>query len=248
MSERIQKILREWGVASRRQAESLIREGRVKVNGIQVQLGDKANGKIDKIELDGQLITGKQKPNLVYILMNKPKGVICTCEDPQNRKTVLDLLSPELRSGQGIHLVGRLDRNSTGALLLTNDGLLTLNLTHPRYHLPKTYLVRLKGNIPDAMLQTWAEGFVWEGKQTLPADIIIKQRQANQTILEIVLREGRNRQIRGIAEYFGYPVTRLHRTAIGSLKLAKLVSGGYRFLTSAEVNQLKIHSQPFSQS
>ncbi len=246
MSERVQKILRQWGIASRREAETMILADRVKVNGIQVRLGDKANAQTDRIEVDGQIITDKQKPDLVYILLNKPKGVISTCEDPKNRKTVLDLLSPELRSGQGIHPVGRLDRNSTGALLLTNDGSLTLSLTHPRYHLPKTYLVGLKGNIPDVILQKWAEGFIWEGKRTLPADIIIKQRQADKTLLEIILREGRNKQIRGIAEHFGYPVIRLHRTAIGSLKLAKLTSGGYRFLKSSEVKQLKSNFKHFS--
>lgn len=248
MSERVQKILREWGIASRREAENLIREGRIKVNGVLVNLGDQANPKTDKIELDGKTITGKEKPNLVYILLNKPKGIICTCEDPQNRQTVLDLLSPALKSGQGIHPVGRLDRNSTGALLLTNDGSFTLNLTHPRYHLPKTYLVGLIGNVSKAHLKQWAEGFMWEGKKTLPTTITIMEKQPNRTLIEIILTEGRNRQIRRIAEHFGYSVNRLHRTAIGSIKISKLTSGSYRFLTPSEVKQLQSDFKHFSHS
>jgi pseudouridine synthase len=247
MSERVQKILREWGIASRREAETMILAGKVKVNGIQVQLGDKANAQFDKIEVDGKVITDKQKPNLVYILLNKPKDVICTCEDPRNRKTVLDFLSPELRLGKGIHPIGRLDRNSTGALLLTNDGGLTLSLSHPRYHLPKTYLVSLAGNIPNNILKSWAEGFIWEGKLTLPADIEVIKRQKGKTQIKIILKEGRNRQIRRIAESFGYPVIQLHRTAISFLTLTKLAVGKYRFLNSSEVKQLYFDSQNFSQ-
>lgn len=238
MSERVQKIIREWGIASRREAEKMILSGRIKINGNLAKLGDKANAEIDKIELDGKIIT-QSKPNLVYILLNKPKGVICTCEDPRQRKTVLDLLPPQLKLGQGIHPVGRLDRNSTGALLLTNDGAFTLRLTHPRYHLNKTYNVWLAGNIPNRVLEKWSQGVMLEGKLTLPTDIVIKERKKNQTNIEIILREGKNRQIRRIAENLGYPVIKLHRTAIGTLKIAKLASGKYRFLDSSEVQQLK---------
>lgn len=245
MSERVQKILREWGVASRREAEAMILAGRVKVNGVKVQLGEKADSKVDRIEVDGQLISNQQKPSLVYILLNKPKGVICTCEDPKNRKTVLDLLSTELRSSKGIHPVGRLDRNSTGALLLTNDGSFTLSLTHPRYHLPKTYSVWLTGSVPYHVLQEWATGIMCDGKLTMPADITIMDRKTDKTHIEIILREGRNRQIRRVAETLGYPVIKLHRTAIGSLKLAKLTFGKYRFLNSSEVKQLQSQKQSF---
>ena len=240
MPERVQKILRQWGIASRREAEKMILDSRVKVNGVKIRLGDKATPEIDTIEVDNQIITQKSRPNLVYILLNKPKGVISTCEDPKQRKTVLDLLSPELKSGQGIHPVGRLDRNSTGALILTNDGSLTLSLTHPRYHLPKTYLVWLKGNIPNHIIQKWSQGFVWEGKKTLPADIMIKYKQRDKTLIQVILREGRNRQIRRIADLLGYPVISLHRTAIGSLKLSNLTAGNYRFLSRSEVKQLLI--------
>ena len=177
MSERVQKILREWGIASRRECETLINQGKVKVNGVIITIGDKANPSIDRIEVDGKILSKDYRPSLFYILLNKPKDYITTCDDPQGRKTVIDLLPKSLQSGKGIHPVGRLDRNSTGALLLTNDGELTLNLTHPRYHQEKTYLVTLKGNIPNEILRQWEEGFVWEGKQTLPAEITVNQRR-----------------------------------------------------------------------
>lgn len=237
--ERVQKILREWGIASRREGERMILEGRVKVNGVTVKLGDQANAQRDKIEIDGKIFSPKQKPSLVYLLLNKPKGYICTCNDPRQRKTVLDLLPSQLRSGYGIHPVGRLDRNSTGALILTNDGALTVSLTHPRYHHPKTYLVTLKGKMPDRLVQKWRDGFLWEGKKTLPADIIIYDRDEEKTQMQIVLREGRNRQIRRIAELFGYPVLSLHRSAIAFLTVSALSAGKYRHLTAAEIRQLK---------
>lgn len=239
MSERVQKILREWGVASRREAETMILQGRVKVNGVNTQLGDKANAVKDTIEVDGKILSNDYRPRLVYLLLNKPKGYISTCDDPQGRKTVMDLLPSHLKSGKGIHPVGRLDRNSTGALLLTNDGSLTVSLTHPRYDLPKTYLVTLEGNIPNKIIQQWTEGFMWEGKQTLPTEIAINKRSGNQTQMEIILREGRNRQIRRIAELFGYPVVSLHRKAIGTIKIASLSSGKYRNLRIPEIYDLK---------
>lgn len=239
MSERIQKILREWGIASRREAETMILQKRVKVNGIISQLGDKADAIKDTIEVDDKILSNDYRPSLFYLLLNKPKGYISTCDDPQGRKTVMDLLPSYLKSGKGIHPVGRLDRNSTGALLLTNDGSLTLSLTHPRYHLPKSYLVTLEGNIPNQIIQQWCEGFMWEGKQTLPTEITINKRSGNQTQMEIILSEGRNRQIRRIAELFGYPVFSLHRKSIGNIKIASLSSGKYRHLTKEEISDLR---------
>ncbi len=238
MPERVQKILREWGVASRRDAETMIKEGKIKVNGKIITLGDKANPQRDKIEVAGKVLNKKDRPKLVYILLNKPKGVISSCEDQKKRTTVLDLLEPELKLGQGIHPVGRLDRDSTGALILTNDGDFTLSLTHPRYHLPKTYLVWVKGDITDDVIQKWSKGFLWEGKQTLPAEITVKKRSISKTLMEIVLNEGRNRQIRRIAELFGYPVLKLHRSAIAFIKLHDLKVGNYRLLTTSEVKKM----------
>jgi pseudouridine synthase len=236
MKERVQKILREWGIASRREAERMILEGRIKINGQLIKLGEQADKQKDIISVDGKVLTNR--PDLYYILLHKPQNFICTCYDPQNRQTVLDLLAPELKSGLGIHPVGRLDRNSTGALLLTNDGQLTLNLTHPRYHLSKTYEVWVKGYPPEAILQKWREGIVWEGKKTLPAHIEVLNPKTTKTCLKIVINEGRNRQIRKIADFFGFPVIRLHRIAIGSIKLSSLACGKYRFLKDWEVKML----------
>ena len=239
MSERIQKILRSWGIASRREAEKMIIAGRVKVNGEVCHLGDKADPAQDKIVVDNQELTSRYRPKLVYFLLNKPKDYICTCDDPKQRKTVLDLLPEKFQKGKGIHPVGRLDRNSTGALILTNDGALTMALTHPRYHLSKTYLVTLEGFMDDEKLQKWAEGLMLEGKQTLPADIILNERNAKHTKIKIILQEGRNRQIRKIGELLGHPVITLHRQAIGSLQVSSLPLGKNRFLTKEEVAMLK---------
>ena len=148
-------------------------------------------------------------------------------------------MPPNLQKGKGIHPVGRLDRNSTGALILTNDGALTMALTHPRYHQPKTYLVTLEGSMDDEKLQAWAEGFLWEGKQTLPADIILNERSSKQTKIKIILQEGRNRQIRKIGEYFGHPVITLHRQTFGSLVVSSLPLGKHRLLTKEEITNLK---------
>jgi len=169
MPERIQKLLSQWGIASRRHAEEMIRAGRVTLDGKVVHLGDKADPRGSGLAVDGKLLKDCQRPPLLYLLLNKPKGVLSTCEDPQGRKTVLDLLPSHWQQGQGLHPVGRLDRNSTGALLLSNDGELTLRLTHPRYHLPKTYEVCLNGHPEDEELEQWRVGMMLDGQKTLPA-------------------------------------------------------------------------------
>jgi 23S rRNA pseudouridine2605 synthase len=250
MAQRVQKILSQWGIASRRQAEQMILDGRVKLNGDTVQLGDKADLGTDKLEVDGVEVKSSQRPQLVYVLLNKPVGFVSTCSDPQNRPTVLDLLPAILKEGRGIHPVGRLDIESTGALLLTNDGELTLKLTHPRYHLPKTYRVWLDGNPSNSVLQSWREGVVLDHKKTLPAQVTIIERRQQQTLVEIVLSEGRNRQIRKVAEQLGFPVLKLHRVAIGSIQLqpsgsTPLPLGRYRLLTDSEILYLKSEDRQF---
>ncbi|WP_443029248.1 pseudouridine synthase [Spirulina sp. CS-785/01] len=246
MPERVQKILSQWGIASRRQAEKMILAGRVQLNGQVVQLGQKADPQADHLQVDGQPLTPKNRPSLVYILLNKPLGVVSTCADPQGRTTVLDCLPPHLRQGQGLHPVGRLDADSTGAILLTNDGQLTLALTHPRYHLPKTYQVRVAGHPSQELLQQWRQGVKLSGKYTLPAQIEILSAHGPNTVLRITLEEGRNRQIRRIAEQLGHPVLQLHRLSIGPLHLnepphPKLRSGDYRFLSPAEIDHCFAH-------
>ena len=239
MAERVQKILSQWGIASRRQAEKMIVEGRVKLNGNLVNLGSKADPEQDLLEVDGVSLKPNSRPQSLYLLLHKPLGVVSTCQDPQKRITIIDLLPQKLTRGQGIHPVGRLDANSTGALLLTNDGKVTLALTHPRYHLPKTYHVCLRGNPPESILEKWRRGVILAGKTTLPAVIKVRQRFGNKTAIEIVLREGRNRQIRRVAEQLGFPVISLHRTAIGVIKLENLPSGHYRHLKNSEISFLQ---------
>jgi 23S rRNA pseudouridine2605 synthase len=239
MTERVNKILANWGIASRRQAEKLILAGRVKLNGGIIALGAKANLNTDILEVDGVTITPKDRPEYIYLLLNKPLGVVSTCNDPQKRRTVLNLLPLELRQGQGIHPVGRLDANSTGALLLTNDGELTNALTHPRYHLPKTYQVWVKGYPPESMIDKWRKGVILDNKKTLPAQVEVIKQNAGQTLLQIVLTEGKKRQIRRVAELLGFPVISLHRIAIGSIQLKSLPLGKYRHLIQTEIIALK---------
>lgn len=241
MDERVQKILSQWGIAARRQAEQLIEQGRVEIDGTVAYLGQKVDPTAVQISVDGAVINPVECPQRIYLLMNKPRNIISTCDDPQKRQTVLDLLSPSLRQGKGIHPVGRLDADSTGALLLTNDGNLTFYLTHPRHHISKTYQVWVEGYPSLSVLKQWQQGVLLEGQRTLPADIsVLKSHSDRRTLLEIVLKEGRNRQIRRIAEQFGHPVQALHRIAIGSIRLKsasqpQLESGDYRSLTGSEI-------------
>lgn len=238
MSERLQKLLSQRGIASRRQAEKLILGGRVTVNGQTAEIGQQADASTDRVCVDGVEIG--RPPQGVYFLLHKPKGVVSTCKDPQGRKTVLDLLDESLQTRSGIHPVGRLDADSTGALLLTNDGQLTYGLTHPRHQLPKNYQVRVQGIPSAAALQRWRTGVMLSGRRTLPADVqIVKRLADSQTLLRVTLTEGRNRQIRRVAEALGYPVAALHRTQIGSLKLGNLLNGRYRSLEDSEVAHLK---------
>ena len=240
MSERVQKILSQWGVASRRQAEQLILSGRVQLNGAVAHLGQKADLNYDRLEVDGVAIQPHDRPSFLYLLLNKPIGVVSTCSDPQKRRTVLDLLPPHLH--QGLHPVGRLDVDSTGALLLTNDGELTFHLTHPRYHIPKTYRVVVQGHPSTSVLSQWQQGVVLDDRVTQPASVEVLERQNERTVLEVVLREGRNRQIRRVAEQLGHSVLHLHRTAIGDLQLtgaATLPPGAYRSLENQEIDSLK---------
>lgn len=243
--DRLQKLLSQWGIASRRHAEEMIQAGRVRVNGEIAHLGQKADPLSDRIAVDGKLIKSTNRPEQVYLLLNKPAGTVSTCSDPQGRPTVLDLLPTSLQRGQGIYPVGRLDADSTGALLLTNDGELAFRLIHPRHSVPKTYRVRVEGKPPENILQMWREGVILEGKKTLPCDIRVLETgsKGENTLLEVILKEGRNRQIRRVAEQLGYPVIQLHRSAIGPIQLQlpkqKLLPGQYRYLTDAEINFLQ---------
>lgn len=236
MDERLQKIISQWGVASRRQAEQMILDGRVHLNGAVVQLGQKADPERDQIEVDGVLIQPVDRPQLSYLLLHKPAGIVSTCHDPWNRTTVLDLL-PQPMQQSGVHPVGRLDVDTTGALLLTNDGAITFCLTHPSHPVAKTYHVWVQGRPSKSVLQSWREGVMLSGKLTLPAEVrVLELGVENQTLLEVVLWEGRNRQIRRVSAQLGHLVVHLHRVAIGSIQLQHLPSSQYRFLTEAEID------------
>ena len=244
MEVRLQKILAQWGIASRRQAEDIIRQERVWVNGVVAHLGQKVDPQIDQIAVDDKLVSPCSRPEPIYLLLNKPAGIVSTCDDPQGRTTVIDLLPQSLKTGQGIHPVGRLDADSTGALILTNDGELTYYLTHPSHSIPKTYDVVVKGTPTAAVLREWSQGVVLDGKKTRSAKVRLIDSFAGQTRLEIVLKEGRNRQIRRVAKQLGYPVITLNRTAIGTIQLHTstiqgLEVGKYRHLQDFELRFLK---------
>jgi 16S rRNA pseudouridine516 synthase len=243
--QRLQKLLARQGLASRRQVESWILAGRIRVNGkVVTELGFKADPERDCIEVDGQAISCGD-PARYVLLLHKPRGVLSTCKDPWGRKTVLDLLPPPWNRQIRLYPVGRLDADSSGALLLTNDGDLTLKLTHPRYHLPKTYRVQVQGRPSQATLQRWREGVDLDGSTTLPAVVEFcdpppfgNRRNSNSSWLRVVLFEGRKRQIRRVAEQLGHPVLSLHREAIGPLRLGNLKPGQFRLLEPQEVQAL----------
>ena len=235
-TERLQKLMAASGLCSRRQAEAWVREGRVRVNGELAQLGDRADPDGDRISVDGHPL---MLPSArVTLLLNKPIGVISTCRDTHGRATVLDLLPPDLRHGRGLHPVGRLDADSRGALLLSNDGALTLQLTHPRYGHRKTYRVWVEGSPHPATLDRWRAGIPLDGLPSRPVQLQQLRHQRGATLLELVLREGRNRQIRRTAEILGHPVKDLQRVAIGPLHLRGLPEGSWREVKPREWGDL----------
>ncbi len=239
-AERLQKILAAAGVASRRKAEELIRQGRVTVNGQVASLGDKADPEVEAVKLDGKRIRPSTRPHR-YLLLNKPRKVMSTRSDPRARPTVYDLLAPTDR--KLLKTVGRLDYNSDGLILLTDDGEFANRVAHPRYGCRKTYAVKVKGTPDDDKLDKLRRGITLEGKRTAPARIrrLKKPRGGRQAVnswWEVELAEGRTRQIREMFYRIGHPVQRLTRVAIGSLSDPKLESGSYRELTPAEVARL----------
>ncbi len=230
---RLQKILASAGIDSRRKCEELIREGAVSVNGQIIQeLPAFADPQRDDIRVNGQRI---RKPQKVYFLLNKPKGVICTNFDPQHRRRAIDLIDCSER----IFCVGRLDADTTGAVILTNDSELTNKLTHPRYELPKTYEVVVRGRMEGQDVEKLKKG-VWlsEGK-TGAASVKILRKTNLETTLEISIRQGLNRQIRRTLAALGYKVKSLKRTQIGDIVLKGIPAGGYKRLTAAQIAYLK---------
>lgn len=231
---RLQKFLAAAGVASRRESERLIQAGRVAVNGTVVtKLGSKVDPAKDQVRVDGASIGRRER--LVYYLLHKPKGCLSTVRDPAGRPTVLGFLRgvPER-----VFPVGRLDWNSEGLLILTNDGELALRLTHPRNHVPRVYRVKVKGQVGPGALESVRRGLFLDGRRTLPAPVTRVSSQTN-CWLEVVLYEGRRNQLRRVFERLGHPVLKLRRTAIGPITDRDLLPGEYRPLTPAEVASLK---------
>lgn len=232
---RLQKFMSECGVASRRKSEELIESGKVRVNGAVASLGDKINPKKDTVTVSGKKIV-KQKEHK-YIMLHKPRGFITTMSDEMERKCVAQLISDV---PQRVYPVGRLDRESEGLLLFTNDGEFANALTHPKKHVSKTYRVTVRPGVTDEQLSAITEGIIIDDRKTAPAEVRVVTKEENRVVLEIILYEGRNRQIRKMCEQLDLEVARLKRTAIGSVKLGMLKQGDWRDLTEDEVRKLMI--------
>lgn len=234
---RIQKHLSSRGVASRRAVEEMITQGRVSVNGKTVaDLPCFVDPREDRITVDGEPVARRAKRR-VYYLLNKPKGVVCTASDPYGRVRAVDLVEEESRR---IYCVGRLDADSTGLLLLTNDGELTQHLTHPSHEVSKTYVVTVAGQMSPEELEKLKRGVFLDGKRTQGAGVKVLRRGGDNTLLEIRLREGRNREIRRMLLRLGHKVRKLKRVAIGPITDRGLKVGKYRVLSPGEVKALRL--------
>ncbi len=232
--ERLQKILARAGVASRRQAEELIRAGRVAVDGqIVTEVGTKANPRRQRVELDGRLL---QPEPLIYVLFHKPRGVVCTMHDPEGRATVAEYVS---QARARVVPVGRLDYHTSGVLLLTNDGAFAASLAHPRRKVEKVYVAKVAGVLDDAAVQRWEESVEIDGRPTEPAGVRRLRVEGDKTWLEVTLREGRNRQIHRIAEHCNTMVLRLARIRFAGITAEGLRPGQWRYLSKDELTVLK---------
>ena len=236
-SVRLQKFMADSGVASRRKSEELIAAGKVKVNGKVAQIGDKVDPKNDVVSVNGRKLA--KETGYVYLMLNKPRGYVTTMSDEMERKCVAELVADV---GKRVYPVGRLDRDSEGLLLFTNDGEFANAMTHPSRHISKTYRVSVRPKITDEQITVLTSSLMIDGRKTLPADVRVVSSEDDKSVLEIVLYEGRNRQIRRLCEEAGLEVVRLKRTAIGQLRLAGLKVGEYRSLTHDEVALLKRQS------
>lgn len=233
--ERLQKVLAKAGVASRRHSEELIISGRVKVNEkVVTQLGIKVDWQRDVIQVDNRKIIYPE--DKVYLILNKPVGYVTTLKDPQGRKNVADLVRDVK---QRVYPVGRLDSDTEGLLLMTNDGELAQVMTHPRYGIEKTYLAKVSGIPHASKLKAFEKGIRLEDGMTAPVQAHLVTRLNNNALIEIKIREGRKRQVRRMCKAIGHPVLELKRIQIDFLKLGNLKLGSYRFLTPAEINKLK---------
>lgn len=235
---RLQKFMAECGVASRRKSEELIETGKVKVNGHIAHIGDKINPKKDLVTVRGKKINKVDR--MYYIMLNKPRGYVTTVSDELGRKTVMDLIDVKAR----IYPVGRLDKDSEGLLILTNDGSFANALTHPKHNYAKVYRVTVRPSVNDEILDKLRNGIEIDGRKTAPCDVNIVTEEEGRVVLEFILREGRNRQIRKMCEAVNLEVARLKRISIGPVKLGMLQPGKSRELTDNEVRKLLRSSNP----
>lgn len=240
MSERLQKVMAQSGVASRRKCEDIICEGRVKVNGrVITEPGYKVDSDKDVIEVDGNII--KKTDENVYILLNKPAGYITSVKDQFGRPTVLELLDGI--EGR-VYPVGRLDYDTEGLLILSNDGELTYKITHPKYNINKTYRALIQGKVNRDDIEAFEKGIAIEDYVTAPARMEIVRYSKGNSIVDITIHEGRNRQVRKMCSAIGHEVIRLKRTKIGEIGLGGLKTGKWRYLNDLEIKYLKELAAP----
>ena len=233
MAERLQKIIAQAGLASRREAETWITAGRVLLNGKPTKLGDRADLDCDQLTVDGKVIGGAEKK--ITVLLNKPRGYVSTLKDPEGRRLVTDLVAT---ISERLFPVGRLDYNTEGLLLLTNDGALAQRVTHPSYQLDKTYLVKVRGSLSEQMAVRLATGIDLDDGKTAPAQVANIRTVGGNCWFELTLHEGKNRQVRRMCEALGLTVVRLKRIRLGELDLTDINTGNYRQLTVAEIKRL----------
>lgn len=232
---RIQKIIADSGYCSRRKAEELMSRGRVKLNGHPIKLGDKADHR-DIITIDGERINIPKKKKFVYLMLNKPRGYVTTVSDELDRRCVMDLLGDVK---ERVYPIGRLDRNSEGLLLFTNDGEFANSIMHPSKHISKSYRVTVRPDISDEQLVKLSKGMEIDGRMTMPATVNVLTKQEGRVVMLITIKEGRNRQIRKMCEAVGLEVARLRRVSLGPLKLGMLKPGTYRELSAEELRAIR---------
>lgn len=238
---RLQKFMAECGVASRRKSEVLIENGAVKINGQTAKIGDKVNPKVDKVYVHNKRIVIKKKGGKRYIMLNKPRGYVTTMSDEMNRKCVADLIK---NIPERVYPVGRLDKDSEGMLLLTNDGDFANTVMHPKKEINKVYHVTVRPDMTDEQAKKISQGVIIDGRKTVPCEVRIMGRSENRANIEMVLHEGRNREIRKMCETQDIQVVRLKRIAIGSVKMGRLKQGEWRDLTPQEVKKLSSNPNP----
>ncbi len=231
---RLQKYISRCGIASRRHAEEMIREGRIRVNGKVVTEMGMTVSALDLVECDGKPIVPEENP--VYIMLNKPGGYVTTVSDPEGRKTVMDLIDGVR---ERVYPVGRLDYDTEGLLILTNDGDFAHRMTHPRHQVTKTYIAEVEGIPSQETLRKLRNGIMLDERPTSPAKVELLEEKKNGAVLRITIHEGRNRQVKRMCEAVGHPVQSLKRIAFGGLRLGDLKPGKWRYISAQEVKRIK---------